>query len=64
MTTKTGRKPLVEGEPTGTVTVRLPMSLHDDACKEAIRQGISVSALLRAGLLRILKDQTGQCLWL
>jgi predicted HicB family RNase H-like nuclease len=61
---KPGRKPLMEGQATGTVTVRLPYPLHDDACKLALKQGVSVSALLREGLQRILKDQHGACLWL
>jgi predicted HicB family RNase H-like nuclease len=54
----------MEGQSTGTVTVRLPYPLHDDACKLALKQGVSVSALLREGLQRILKDQHGACLWL
>lgn len=61
---KPGRKPLAEGQATSTLTVRLPETLYDDACKAAIKQGISISALIREGLARVLKDQRGACFWL
>jgi predicted HicB family RNase H-like nuclease len=54
---KPGRPPLVSGEPTTTLTVRLPERLHDDVCKVALHQGVSVSSILRAAVTVWLKDQ-------
>lgn len=59
---KPGRKPLMEGQPTDTVTVRLPLSMHDDLCRLALKRDIPVSALIRQGLQRFLQDERGACL--
>lgn len=49
-----GRPRLVPTEETGTVTVRLPAGLHDDACKLAHRYGMSLGAVLRIALERLI----------
>lgn len=52
----------MEGQPTDTVTVRLPLSMHDDLCRLALKRDIPVSALIRQGLQRFLQDERGACL--
>jgi hypothetical protein len=45
-----GRPPLRDGEETESVPVRLPRSVYDAVCREALAKGVSVSAVVRAAL--------------
>lgn len=56
---KPGRKPLVEGQPSVTFTVRLSKPAADDACRLALRQGVSVSSVLREALRTFLANDRG-----
>jgi predicted HicB family RNase H-like nuclease len=49
-----GRPALVEGEKAESVAVRMPASLHDRVSREAIRKGVSVSAVARAAIAQVL----------
>jgi hypothetical protein len=53
---KRGRPPLVPGDTTTPVSVRVPTREYDRACERASRNGINVRELLRRGLSRVLDD--------
>ena len=52
-----GRPRLVEGEATTTVTIRLTTSQLDQACRLALRREVSVSAVLRDALARLVAER-------
>jgi predicted HicB family RNase H-like nuclease len=54
---KPGRPRLAASEASGTLSVRLPAGLHDLACRVALRDGVSVSAVIRAALERMMQDR-------
>jgi len=51
-----GRPPLIAGDTTTSVNLRVPSNDYDRACHLASRNGISVSELLRRGLARVLRE--------
>lgn len=57
---KPGRKPLVAGEPTRSVSVRLPSGLHDLICRLALRHDISDSAVIRLALKHFVSTNTAE----
>lgn len=54
---KPGRPRLADGEPSNVLNVRLPSGLHDQACRIALTEGISVSAVIRDALARFLVEE-------
>jgi hypothetical protein len=52
---KPGRPRLADGEPSNVLNVRLPSGLHDQACRIALTEGISVSAVIRDALARFVR---------
>ncbi len=55
-TKRRGRPALVQGQKAECVQVRLPTALHDRACQIALREGVSVSAVVRVALARMVGD--------
>lgn len=53
-----GRPALVEGQIAECVRVKLGHDLHDRACQEALRHGVSVSAVIRRALSRMVASST------
>jgi hypothetical protein len=53
---KRGRPFLVEGQETDVLHVRLPEGLHSEACRVAIRAGVSVSEVVRLALTRHVQE--------
>jgi hypothetical protein len=56
MERRRGRPPLVDGDTTTQVNLRVPSREYDRACHLALRARVSVSAVLRRGLTRVLED--------
>lgn len=52
-----GRPPLEPGQRSATVRVTLPPSLHDHACRIALRHGISVAEVHRRALKQYDEDE-------
>lgn len=51
-----GRPPLTPGDVPARVHVSIPSHTYDRAVTRANQEGVSVSALLRRGLVRVLTD--------
>jgi hypothetical protein len=47
-----GRKPLVAGQTTEAMGIRLPRDVHDELCRLALLEGVSVGTLVRRAVLR------------
>ena len=56
---KRGRPQIASGQPTVNANVRVPTTAYDRACVRAIREGVSVSELLRRGLAKLLDEEDG-----
>lgn len=54
---KRGRKPLVKGQRGESLTAWLPTSVYDDACLLATRRGITLSAVARLAIMRMLRRE-------
>ena len=52
-----GRPRLVAGQDPERINVLLTPDLHDGACRVAVRSGVSVGAVIRMALARLLKDE-------
>ena len=57
-TSRRGRPRLPDDQKTEPVTVRLPGRLHDQACREASKRGVSVSRVVRVALVRLVNELT------
>jgi hypothetical protein len=51
-----GRPPLVEGDTTTPVTIRVPSKEYDRVCERASRERVNVPDLIRRGLSRVLHE--------
>ena len=51
-----GRPPLVEGDTTTPVTIRVPSKEYDRACERATRDRVNVPDIIRRGLSRVLDE--------
>ena len=50
-------RPRLSLQPWDTLNVRLPQDLHDEACREALRSGDTVSEVLRRALRAHLRER-------
>jgi hypothetical protein len=53
---RAGRPPLVVGESSQPLTVRVPATAYDRLCERATRDRLSVPAMVRRALDRLLED--------